>query len=461
MTDPLITRRRFIHGAAAATAGALVGAARSAELPPPAMLSARTAPRGRIAPSERVTLAMIGVGNRGTDVMHGFARHDDVQFVAVCDPYRDRREAARDWLNEKYGNRSVTAYEDLRELLARPDIDGVVICTMDHWHVPAALYAAAAGKDMYVEKPLSVSMGWTWRLREAVRRYGRVFQYGTQQRSSWQFRFACELARNGYLGTVERIDAWCPDGAQDWGALQVKRYGSTEPAPVPEGFNYDLWLGPAPQAPYTVDRCRNVGAFHTYDYALGYVAGWGAHPLDIAQWGLDMDGSGPVLVEGRGDIPTVGLLNAIASWEVRAEYASGVKLHFMCDRIAQPVVMKYRTRWSNHGTTFFGPQGWVSVDRGSIYASDPKLLKIKLRPDEVHLYQSPGQDRNFIDCIRTRRPTVNPLESAIRSDTISHLSDIAIRTGRPIRWDPQSEQIVDDEAATRMLNRSLRAPWHL
>jgi hypothetical protein len=449
MTNRIITRRRFIQGAAAG----------AASLAFPLVLP--RAALGRTTPSEKVTLAMIGVGSRGMGVMQGFARHDDVQFLAVCDPFRDRREAARDWLNEKYGGKTVTAYEDLRDLLARPDIDAVIICTMDHWHVPAAVYAARAGKDMYVEKPLSVSMGWSWRLREAVRRYGRIFQYGTQQRSSWPFRFACELARNGYLGTIQRVDAWSPDVVKDREVLSVKPNGSTEPAPVPDGFNYDLWLGPSPQAPYTVDRCKNVGAFHTYDYALGYIAGWGVHQLDIAQWGLDMDGSSPVLIEGRGEIPTTGLHNAITLWDVRGQYANGVKLHFMCDRVAQPVVMKYRDRWCSHGTTFHGKDGWVSVDRDGIYASDPKLPRIKLRPDEIHLYESPGQDRNFIDCIRSRRTTINPLESAIRCDTISHLSDIAIRTGRPIRWDPQREHIIGDEAASRMLNRPMRAPWQL
>jgi glucose-fructose oxidoreductase len=430
-----ITRREFVRGSALAAASVAF----------PTIVPSTAFGRG--APNNRVTLAMIGTGSRGTDVMRGFAHHDDVQFLAVCDPFRDRREAAQAWLNEKYGGQVVEAYRDFREMLARDDIDGVVVCTPDHWHVPAAVYAARAGKDMYVEKPLGVCLPWAWELRRTIQRYGSVFQYGTQQRSSWEFRFACELVRNQYIGRLQRIEAWCPDVSDDWNAFQVQRYGSTEPAPVPEGFDYDLWLGPAPEAPYTVDRCRREGSFHVYDYALGFIAGWGAHPLDIVQWGMDADDSGPVYFDGRGEIPVKGLLDTIAWWDVDCEYANGVKLHFMCHRLAEDIVMKYRERWVGHCTTFFG--------------SDPKLLKIKLRPDDIHLYRSPGQDRNFIDCVKTRQPTVNPIESAIRSDTISHLSNIAIRAGRPIRWDPATEQIVGDEHAARMLSRPLRAPWRL
>jgi predicted dehydrogenase len=416
---------------------------------------------GRSAPSSRVNLAMIGVGSRGTGVMQGFAHHDDVRFVAVCDPFRDRRERAKAWLNEKYGGSVADAYRDLREMLTRDDIDGVVICTPDHWHVPAAVYAARAGKDTYVEKPLSVSLGWSWKLREVTRRYGTVFQYGTQQRSSWQFRYACELVRNRYIGELQRIDAWCPDVSADWNDFAGKRYGSTEPAPIPEEFDYDLWLGAAPEAPYTVDRCRREGAFHVYDYAIGFIAGWGAHPLDIAQWGMNADDSGPVYYEGRGEIPAKGLLDTVAWWDVNCRYANGVTMRFTCHRLAKPIVTQYRERWVDHGTTFFGSEGWVSVDRSGVYASDPKLLKIKIGPNDVHLYRSPRQDRNFVDCIKTRAATVNPVESAIRSDSISHLSDVAIRAGRPIRWDPQKEEVIGDEHAMRMLNRPLRAPWRL
>jgi len=416
---------------------------------------------GANAPSQRVHLAMIGVGGRGSAVMNGFLRYDDVRFVAVADAYSDRRARAKSRLDQHYQDNNAETYADFRDILKRDDVDGVVVCTPDHWHVPVALYAARAGKDMYVEKPLGVSMVWAGALRKAIKRFGNVFQYGTQQRSGSDFRRACELVRNGYIGEIERIEAWCPDISEQFNAFHVKQYGSTEPAPVPETLDYDMWNGPSPMRPYTVDRCTCYGTYHLYDYALGFIAGWGAHPLDIAQWGMDMDHTSPVSYEGSGTIPTRGLYDSVSQWDIHCKYANGLPMRFMSQRPAESVVKKYRKRWVTHGTTFFGTDGWVSVDRSGLYASDPKLLQVKLKASEVHLYNSPAQDRNFVDCIKTRRPTISPLESAIRSDTISHMSDICIRLGRPIQWDPETETIKDDLQATRLLNRTMRSPWSL
>jgi len=416
---------------------------------------------GANAPSNRVHLAMIGVGGRGSGVMNGFAQHEDVRFLAIADAYKDRRERAKAQLNQRYGAQVTEAYDDFRDVLKRDDIDGVVVCTPDHWHVPVALYAARAGKDMYVEKPLGVSMQWAGQLRKAVSRYGNVFQYGTQQRSSSPFRIACELVRNGYIGQVKRIEAWCPDISEQFNAFQVKQYGSTEPASVPETLDYDMWTGPAPMRPYTVDRCTCYGTYHCYDFALGFIAGWGAHPLDIAQWGMDMDHTSPVSYEGNGSLPTKGLYDTVSQWDITCRYANGLPMRFMSERTAKAVVMQYRQEWVSHGTTFFGADGWVSVDRTGLYTSNPKLKQVKLKANEVHLYNSPAQDRNFVDCIKTRKPTISPLESAIRSDTISHMSDLCVRLGRPIKWNPEKEAIIDDMQASRLLNRPVRSPWFL
>jgi predicted dehydrogenase len=320
-----------------------------------------------------------------------------------------------------------------------------------------------AGKDMYVEKPLGVALAWAWKLRAAVAARKVVFQYGTQQRGDQrQFRRACELVRNGYIGAVQRVDAWCDDMSAQFGAASRPPYGSTTPVAVPKDLDYELWLGPAPRKPYTADRCTNFGAYHIYDYALGFIAGWGAHPLDIAQWGLGMDSSGPVHYQGTGLIPPKGSLwDTIESWDLHCEYASGVRLHFMGSRVAKPVVATYHPVWHDHGTTFFGKKGWINVNRYALYASDKALQKAQIKPDEQHLTNTESQARDFVDCMKSRQPTVNPLESAIRSDTISHLGDICIRLGRPIRWDPQQEQIVGDAEAAKMLDRPLRAPWQL
>lgn len=414
---------------------------------------------GKEAPSNMVHLAILGVGSRGTDVMRGFAHNKDARFIMVCDPFKSRQKAAADKLKLAYNdNTPIATTDDYREVMARTDIDGCVICSCDHWHVPLAIAAANSGKDVYVEKPLSLSMAWSWRLREAVARNGRIVQYGTQQRSGANFRYACQLVRNGYLGRIKSVDTWCADGtrAKDW---MTPKSLITEP--VPEDLNYDLWQGPAPVRPYNHYRVNREGAFHTYDYAIGFIAGWGAHPLDIAQWGLDMDYSGPVEYEGKGIIPTQGLYSTIHSWEVNCRYPSGTTMHFMADNVARPVVSQYRKRLQDHGTTFFGEEGWISVDRGGLEASDPRLLSNKFKPSDTRLVVSTQHDRNFIDCIRTREQPVSHLEAAIRSDTISHLSDIAIRLNRKINWDPKTETIQNDPQATRMLNRPMRAPYQI
>ncbi len=420
---------------------------------------------GQNAPSNRVNLALIGAGGRGTSDVDYTRRLEAAQFLAVCDCFRDRREGTRDRLNEQYGTKVVTAYRDFRDVLLRDDIDAVMVCTPDHWHVPIAIAAARAKKDMYVEKPLSVSMKWAWALRKAAAENDVVFQYGTQQRSTFQFRQACELVRNGYIGEVERVEAWCDDL---WFDMQrraaegdeVPNLGSTEPVDAPEGFDYDRWLGPAPVKPYTVDRCTFYGAWHIYDYALGFIAGWGAHSLDIAQWGLDADDTSPVRYEGTGTIPSEGLFDTVAGWDVDCTYASGVKMRFMSADVAQPTVSAYR-RWSDHGTTFFGTEGWVSVDRGDIHTSDPKMRGIKLKADDARLRRSAGHPDDFLACVKSRETPLSSLEAAIRSDTISHLSDIAIRLGTAIDWDPKEEKIVGNAEATAMLDRPMRAPWSL
>ncbi|MCA9448305.1 MAG: Gfo/Idh/MocA family oxidoreductase, partial [Candidatus Omnitrophica bacterium] len=409
-----------------------------------------------VPPSERITVAHIGVGGRGTSVQKEFMALDDVQSVAVCDPFQNRRDEAAARIDayyaEKWGvgtYKGVEPYNYFEEVLDRDDIDAVVVATPDHWHVPIAIRAARAGKDMYVEKPLGVSMEQDWALRDELAAHKNIFQYGTQQRSERNFRFACELVQNGRIGELERIDVWCPLGGSG---------GSTTPAPVPENFDYDLWLGPAPYATYTVDRCMARGAFWVYDYSLGFVAGWGVHPLDIAQWGMDADDSGPVEVKGTGVIPTGGLFNTIMSWDYQIKYPSGVEIHFMSSDVAAPMIEMYRPP-KEHGTTFFGSNGWVSVDRAGIYAEPTSLLDSEIGPDEIHLYESPEHRRNFIDCVKSRSQTICPIGSAVRVDTISHLCNISTRMGRPIKWDPENEKIVGDTEAEAMLSRPMRTPW--
>ncbi|MEI8191865.1 MAG: Gfo/Idh/MocA family oxidoreductase [candidate division NC10 bacterium] len=454
MSETKISRRDFLKSAAAIAAA-------------PAIVPASVF--GRNAPSNRVNLAAIGVGNRGgSNVWQEFvATQADVRLVAACDCFAGRRADFAAKANAFYGGKVCEAVADWREVLARKDVDGIVVSTPDHWHVPIAYHAALAKKDMYVEKPLGVAMAWAWKLRQAAAANKIVFQYGTQQRSSGEFTRAVELVRNGYIGKIKHIDAWCAGMRSGEGYAEVfaERFKDTAPLPVPEGLDYEMWIGPAPMSPYTKTRCTEWGSYHIYDYALGFIAGWGAHPLDIAQWGLGLDHTSPVFYEGRGEIPQGGLFDTVDNWDVSCRYANGVTMRFMCDRVAKdvPGLMDNPKKrpFMDHGTTFWGEGGWISVSRGALYA-DPKELQTKrIRDDETTVIRSKSQGRNFVESIRSRRPTVNPLESAIRSDTISHLSDIAIRLGRPVKWDPETERIIVDEEAAKRLDRTLREPWRM
>jgi len=353
----------------------------------------------------------------------------------VCDAFQQRRQQHAASLNQRYGGNVCTPYRDLREMLARDDIEAVTIGTPDHWHVPAALLAVRSGKDVYVEKPLSISMELDKALRQAVHQFGAVFQYGTQQRSFDQHcGFAAELVRNGYIGEVNAVHVIAPNGATG---------GRAVPQPVPEGLDYNLWLGPAPQAPYTTDRVLGVGRWHIYDYAIGFIAGWGAHPLDIAHWGYPQI---PVEYEGTGRIPTEGLFDTVVDWDVRGRYASGAE---------------FTLKTGSDLTTFVGTEGWVAAGRGrqTLAAQPASLLQVKIKPDETHLLPENNHYANFLNCVLSRRTPASNIDSAVQSDFISHLSDITIRTGRKIRWDPEKETIVGDDSAARMMQRTLRAPW--
>jgi hypothetical protein len=416
---------------------------------------------GLTAPSDRVNLGFIGVGGQGTNLLKGVCYNQKAQVVAVCDCFASRRQAAIDTVKTIYTDQgrpadmAVKAYADFAELLARKDIDGVFIAAPDHWHVPLAIRAVEAGKDVYVEKPLGVSMDYAFKLRKLVQAKGAVLQYGTQQRSDYYFRFACELVRNGYIGQLQSMDVWCA-------GIGTHEYTKTMPpeAPVPADLDYDRWIGPAPMKAYCDVRVTNLGAWHIYDYALGFIAGWGAHPLDIAQWGNNTDDTAPVHYEGTGAVPTGGLFDTISFWDIRCTYANNVKMHFMDAATAGPVVSPYYPKMTDHGTTFHGSEGWVTVRRGSIDFSNETLRRVKLKDNQTPLYKSLDHSDNFIECIKSRRKPISPIEAAVQSDLISHLSNAAIRLKQPIEWDPKNEKPVkDQEKILAVLNRTARGPW--
>ncbi len=404
---------------------------------------------GIVPPSEKVNIGMIGCGGRSGFAIE-YKKYEKSQVIAVCDPIKERRMMRK----KQFDN--CDDYSDFRELLARKDIDAVHIATADHWHVPLSMAAAKAGKDMYTEKPLAISIEQDIAARAIVDKYKRVFQYGAQQRSMVQVRMGIELVLNGHIGDVKEVYVWAPHGESGGSATPV--------LPVPDGFDYDMWLGPAPKAPFCKDRCLNQtarnGIFHIYDYAIGFMAGWGAHPMDMMMWwaeNTDME-TIPVHYSGSGEIGIGGLFNTLTNWDVRAEFANGVVMRFMDDQTAEefkphPGITPY------HGTLFVGTKGWVKVKRAGWQVSDEKLYKIAKNPGPKRLKVSTNQIQNFVDCVISREQPVDYLHSASRSDIICHLSDICIREGHPITWDNKTETIVGDAQAAKRMHRDMRAPW--
>lgn len=424
---------------------------------------------GASTPSNRVNVALIGCGGRGLYETRCYLRSNAARVVAVCDPWESKRLRAKQVFEQAYAQekRSGTykgceAYADFREVLAHADVDGVYIATSDHWHVPITIAAARAGKDVHCEKPLGLCIQWDLAARETVRRYARVFQYGAERRSTASARHAIELVLNGYIGKVKEIYVISP--------ASVKGPVDDPVLPVPPELDYDLWLGPAPWAPFSRGRCMATGAgngiFHIYDYAIGFIAGWAAHPLDQVQWWADNCRMGiPLTYEGSGQLPDEGLFDCLIQWDVRCQYANGLTIRFMDNQTArQQDIPGIR---DSNAATFVGTDGWVCINYNEIRTEPASLRNVVIGPDERRLPGTPplgsgyaeAHHMNWIECIRSRRDPVGDIESAVRSDLISHLSDIAVRTGRKIRWDPVKETIIGDETGARMMNRSMREPW--
>lgn len=410
----------------------------------PMIVGANQALAASSSPSNRIVMASIGVGGMGVNDTRAFYWNSDVQLVAVCDPDRKHAERAQALVEKHYANQKRSGlykgckiYTDFREVLEREDIDAVMVATPDHWHVPISLAAVKAGKDIYCEKPLSLTIREGRVLSEAVRRYTRVFQIGSQQRSDRRFRFACELVLNGRIGKLQKIYVGLPSGRET---------GPQPAMPVPPWFDYEMWLGQAPWAPYTAKRCHYNFRF-ILDYSGGQLTNWGAHHLDIAQWGNGTDHWGPVEVEGRGDFPKEGLWNTAVNFDVTYRYANGVELH--C------------SNKNRMGVKFVGTDGWVYVTRGKIDASPKSLLTSTIGPNEIHLYVSKNHHRNFLDCVKTRRDPVAPVEVGHRTATMCHLANITMLLGRKLHWDPATESFVGDDEANRMTSRPMRSPWRL
>ena len=431
------TRRTFLTGTAAAFSAPLI-------LPASRLF-------GADAPSKTINIGHIGVGGQGTGLLQNFLSIPGTKSVAIADPFRQRREAAAQRVKASQGH-DPKLYNDFRELLADPAIDAVIIATPDHWHVPIGLAAVRAGKDVYIEKPLGHTLAQNKALLDACHQANRIFQYGTQQRGQEILKRGIELVLNGFIGDIQRIDVWAPKGAGG---------GSLEEIPAPEGLDYDMYIGPAPMKPCTKDRITSGGSWYCSDYSIGFIAGWGAHPLDIAIWGLDYDQAGPFKIRGTGTAATpAALFNNLTSWDVNLDFAGGIKMHFMSDDIAQPIITQYRPKnWCGDGTTFFGPKGWVSLSRGGVAASNPDWFREKLPDAAKRVLYKNSYYGAFIESVRERSPSVAPIGDAVRSDAMSHLSVLAIQSGGEVVWDPKAYRIVSPDALNAKTTHPLRGDW--
>lgn len=399
------------------------------------------------APGERITMALIGVGGQGSYHMRTLCGFPDVQIAAVCDVDAAHRQRAVDHIENAYASetasgryRGCTASSDFREVVAREDIDAVLIATPDHWHAAIAVAAMQNGKDVYVEKPLSLTIPEGRAVCNAAQRYGRVVQVGSHERSRANARYACELVRNGRIGRLHTIRVNMPlDSGQ-------KPIPPQPVMPVPEGLNWDMWLGPAPWAPYTEKRCHFYFRY-ILDYSGGEMTDRGAHILDIGQLGNDSDTTGPIEIAGSGWRPEDGLFNTFMKYEFNFRYANGVNVIGSAD--------------SPRGIRFEGDDGWVFVHihGGKLEASSKALLQETIGDNEIHLGRSPGHHQDFLQAVRTRGFPMAPVEAGHRTASLCHLANIAMLTGKTLQWDPVRESITNCAEADRMVTRPARAPW--
>jgi len=439
------TRRQFLQASAAAGVAPLV---------------VSHSVFGAKAPSNRLNLALIGAGNQSRVDLPSVLRFHDVQVVAVCDVNKGSygyarpehflgREPVGNSVNEYYAKktgagtyRGCDLHADFREVLARDDIDAVMVILPDHWHALVSALACRAGKDVYCQKPMSLTVHDGQQMIKAVREHKRILQVGSQYRSNPVVRRMAELVRNGRIGKVQRAIAIVNDSGPGPGP-------GWQPMPVPEGFDYDFWLGPAPQAPYHVDRCLYRFRFHL-DYSGGQVTNTGHHANDIVQWTLGLDGTEPVEFEDLGSVwPPVGHLYTTAmKTAFRARHANGIEL--IC-----------QTQDPGFGARFEGSDGWIQYTGNKIQASSDEILNSPIGDGELRLPVSDNHYRNWLDCVKSREEPIEPVEVGHSTANICHCGNIAMRLKRRVQWDPQTETFVGDDEANQMLRRPYREPWNV
>lgn len=437
-----MTRRRFIAASAALAAPVFLPGCAS---PTPSPKISRRA----IGPNDLINVGIIGCGGQGTANTRAFMGQKDCRVVATCDVDKKHLDSLARIVNRNYKNKDCKPYHDFRELLARTDIDAVMIAVPDHWHEVASVAAARAGKDIYGEKPLAKTVAEQQAIVKAVRENDCIWQTGSWQRSVPNFHKAAEIVRNGLIGQVTHVEVGLPSGHNDSG--HTGQY-TTPSAPPPE-LDYDMWIGPSKMVPYIRARIHKNWRWN-YNTGGGQLMDWVGHHCDIAHWGLGFDDSGPHEIEGQGEFPPVD-----AVWNTCTKYRIELKY-------PQNITMTMAGGYDDikGGTKWIGTKGWVWVNRGAFDSSNEDWNDMKQLPEELRktkLTVSTNHERNFLDSVRSRQPTITPVETAHHSAVPGHLGLIAMWTGRKIRWDVKTERILDDSAASKLLSRPFRYPWKL
>ena len=399
------------------------------------------------SPSEKIVMGCIGAGGQGMHNLRQFLNMSNVQIVSVCDVDRTHRNTAKQTVDERYGNTACMAYNDFRRILDDASIDAVTVCTPDHWHGLISIAAARAGKDIYCEKPLTNTIAEGMALRDAVKQNKVILQTGSHERSNDTVRFASELVRNGYIGDLQTILVHMPNNDPHHLKI-ISDTQSHPPMDIPTGFDYDFWLGHTPEVPYTEERTHFWWRF-ILNYGGGEMTDRGAHIIDLGQLANDTDDSGPVEFRGTGEARESDLFDTFMKYDFETTYANGVKL--IGD--SNPP----------RGLKLEGEGGWIfiHIHGGRLEAEPSSLLRVQIKPDEIHLERSPGHHQNFIDSVITRKDPMATVEIGHRTATICHLFNIAMHVNRPVTWDPVKEEITNDPEANRMISRPMRSPWTL
>ena len=413
---------------------------------------------GKTPPSDRIVMGGIGIGGMGRGDMTNFLRMDDVQYVAICDVDKNQINKALQRIKEEKGNnRDINTYGDFRDFFEKEKLDAVHLALPDHWHAIPSVAAANLGLDIYGQKPVARSIAEGRAIVNAVEKNNIVWQTGSQQRSVEKFLKACEIVRNGKLGKIHRVEVGLPDGGH--------KAGQPAEQPVPKGVDWDFWLGPAPKVPFR-------GVLHgkwrwMLDYSGGNLTDWAGHHIDIAQWGLGLEHTGPVEVEGIGKYHENDMFNVPIAWDINYKYENGIELNvanrskFIRERKGKKGWMREKEPQIGMGAVWYGENGWLQVNRSGIWAENKEILNHEIGSGDIKLYNSPGHYKDFINCVKSRKDPIAPAEVGHRSISVALLGEIAITTGEKLKWNPETEKFTNNDAANAMLMKPYHNSWEI